>query len=79
MCLHIVKNPNGSFAAEQSHGKNQQTGEQMTHWDMLNKATIKIWIVFVQHVPVRHLLSSLAILYHMIAQLQEAHWQGADW
>ena len=50
----------------------------MSHWDMLNKATIKIWIFFVQHVPVRHLLSSLAILYHVIAQLQKAHWQGAD-
>ena len=42
MCLRIVKNTNGPFAAEQSHGKNPQTGEQMTNWDMLNKATIKI-------------------------------------
>jgi len=43
----------------------------MTHWDMLHK---KIqYIGFVYHVPVRHLLSSWAILHHVIAQLQEAH------
>ena len=29
----------GPFEAEQSRGTNRQTGEQMTHWDMLNKAT----------------------------------------
>ena len=39
----------------------------MTQWDMLN------WIFFVEHVPVRHLLSSRAILYLVIAQLQMAH------
>ena len=32
-----------------------------------------IWIFFVQHVPVHHLLSSLAILYHLITQLQKVH------
>ena len=26
---------NGPFAAERSRGTNRQTGEQMTHWDML--------------------------------------------
>ena len=30
---------NGPFAAEQSRGTNRHTGEQMTHWDMLKKAT----------------------------------------
>ena len=30
---------NRPFAAERSRGTNRQTGEQMTHWDMLNKAT----------------------------------------
>jgi len=30
---------------------------------------------FLEHVPVRHFrLSSMAILYHVIAQLQNAHW-----
>ena len=37
--------------------QNWQTGEQMTHWDMLNKATKFEFF----SVPVRHLLSSLAI------------------
>ena len=37
------------------------------------KESHQIWIFFVQHVPVRHLLSSMAILYHVIAQLQMAH------
>ena len=30
---------NGPFAAERSSGTNRQTGDQITHWDMLNKAT----------------------------------------
>ena len=30
-------NTNGPFAAERSRGSNRQTGEQMMHWDMLNK------------------------------------------
>ena len=38
----------------------------MTHWDMFKKATN-------QHAPVSHLLSSLAILYQVIAPLQRAH------
>ena len=37
--------------------QNWQIGEQMTHWDMLNKATKFEFF----SVPVRHLLSSLAI------------------
>ena len=50
--------------------QNRHTGEQMTHWDMFKKSH-QIWIFFVEHVPVRHLLSSMAILYHVIAQLQK--------
>ena len=30
---------------------------------------------FVKHVPVHHLLSSLAILYHVIAKLQRAYYK----
>ena len=50
--------------------QNRQTGEQMMHV----KQSHQIWILFVQHVPVRHLLSSLEILYHVIVQLQMAHY-----
>ena len=40
--------------------KNRHAGEQMTHWDMLNQKKLKFG-GFVYHVPVRHLLSSMAI------------------
>ena len=52
--------------------QNSQAGEQMTRWDNV-KQSHQIWILFVLHVPVRRLLSSLVILRHMIAQLQKAH------
>ena len=63
---------NGPFAVEQSRGT------KSPHWranDALGhvKESHQIWIFFVQHVPVRHLLSSMAILYHVIAQLQKTH------
>ena len=63
---------NGPFEAEQSRGT------KSPYWrlnDALGhvKESHKIWIFFVQHVPVRHLLSSMAILYHVIAQLLKAH------
>ena len=38
-----------------------------------DKQSHQIWIFFVLDVPVRHFLSSLAILYHVIAQLQRAY------
>ena len=47
-----------------------QTEEQMTHWDKLNKENSKLVALFIMS-PVCHLLSSLAILYHMIAQLEK--------
>ena len=54
--------------------QNRQTGEQMTHWGMLNRATEFGFSLFSMHVRVRHLLSSLVILYHPIAQMQKAHY-----
>lgn len=48
--------------------QNRQTGEQMRHWDMLNKENSN-FVAFFKHVPVRHLFSSL---YHVIAQMQMA-------
>ena len=63
---------NGPFAAEQSRGTKSpywRANDALGHV----KESHQIWIFFVQHVPVRHLLSSMAILYHVIAQLQKAH------
>ena len=48
--------------------QNRQTGEQMRHWDMLNKENSN-FVAFFKHVSVRHLFSSL---YHVIAQMQMA-------
>ena len=36
----------GAFAAERSRGKNRQTGEQMTHGDMLNKENSNLVALF---------------------------------
>ena len=43
----------------------------MTHWDMLNKAT-KFEFSLFNMSQLRHLLSSMTILHHVIAQLQKA-------
>ena len=62
---------NGPFAAEQSHGTKSpywRANDALGHV----KQSHQIWIFFVEHVPVHHLLSSMAILYHVIAQLQKA-------
>ena len=53
--------------------QNHQTGEQMTHWDMWNKKKKFKFGGFVYHVPVRHLLTSKAVLHHEVGQLQRAH------
>ena len=61
---------NGPFAAEQSGGTKSpywRANDALGHV----KQSHQIWIFFVEHVPVRHLLSSMAILYHVIAQLQK--------
>ena len=56
---------NGPFAAEYSRGTNRHTGEQMTHWDMLKKAT-KFEFFFVQRVLVRHL--HLCLVFSITAE-----------
>ena len=52
--------------------QNCQTGEQMMHWNMLNIQRKFKFGGFVWHIPVRHLLSSLAILHYVITQMQWA-------
>ena len=63
---------NGPFAAERSRGTNRQTGEQMTHWDMLNKENSNIVALFNLYQCV--ICSPVwRFLYNVIAQLQKSH------
>ena len=63
---------NGPFAAERSRGTkspNWRANDALGH---VKQGKFKFG-GFVQYMPVRHLLSSLAILYYVIAQLQGVH------
>ena len=52
--------------------QNLQTGEQMTHWDMLNKATkFEFSLFYMSHCVICSPVWSF--LYHVIALLQMAH------
>ena len=55
--------------------QNRRAGEQELHWDKTNKENyhFKLRMSFVCLVPVRLLLSSVAVLYHMNGQLQRAY------
>ena len=57
---------NGPFAAKRSRGTNRQTGEQMTHWDMLHKATKFEFSLFNMSQCVT------CFLHHVTGQLQRA-------
>ena len=63
---------NGPFAAEQSRGTKSPDWRANAALGHVEQRKFK-FSVLVQHVRVRHLLSSLAILYHVIAQPQKAH------
>ena len=47
--------------------QNLRAGEQKSHWDKTNKENynLELCMSFVCHVPVRLLLSSVAVLYHV--------------
>ena len=47
--------------------QNRRAGEQKSHWDKTNKENyhLKLCMSFVCLVPVRLLLSSVAVLYHV--------------
>ena len=62
----------GSFAAERSRGTKSPNWRANGALGHVKQRKFKFG-GFVKHVPVRHLLSSLAILYHVIAKLQRAH------
>ena len=73
VCVNKFVN-NGPFAAERSFGTNCQTGEQMMLWDMLDYIKPPNLNFLCLTCPVRHLLASLVILYHVTAQLQRTHY-----
>ena len=56
--------------------QNRRAGEQKSHWDKTNKENyhLKLCMSFVCLVPVRLLLSSVAVLYHVNGQLQRAYY-----
>ena len=51
-------------------------GKEKSHWDKTNKENyhFKLRMSFVCLVPVRLLLSSVAVLYHVNDYLQRAYW-----
>ena len=55
--------------------QNRRTGEQKSHWDKTNKGNyhLKLCMPFVCLVPVRLLLTSTAVLYHVNGYLQRAY------
>ena len=61
-CIHVVQN--------------RRPGEQKSHWDKINKENYHfiLCMSFVCLVPVRLLLSSVAVLYHVNGQLQRAYY-----
>ena len=65
---------NGAFAAEQSRGTKSPDWRSNDSLGHVEQRKFK-FSVLVQHIRVRHLLSSLTILYHVIAQLQNAHYR----
>ena len=56
--------------------QNRRTGEQKSHWDKTNKGNyhLKLCMPFVCLVPVRLLLTSTAVLYHVNGYLQRAYY-----
>ena len=57
--------------------QNRRTGEQKSHWDKTNKGNyhLKLCMPFVCLVPVRLLLTSTAVLYHVNGYLQRAYFR----
>ena len=55
--------------------QNRRTGEQKSHGDKTNKGNyhLKLCMPFVCLVPVRLLLTSTAVLYHVNGYLQRAY------
>ena len=57
--------------------QNRRAGEQKSHWDKTNKENyhLKLFKSFVCLVPVRLLLTSTAVLYHVNGYLQRAYFR----
>ena len=58
--------------------QNRRVGEQKSHWDKTNKEnySLKLCMSFVCLVPVRLLLTSTAVLYHVNGYLQIAYFKS---
>ena len=56
--------------------QNRRAGEQKSHRDKINKESyiLKLCMSFVCRVPVRLLLTSTAVLYHVNGYLQRAYY-----
>ena len=69
----------GFWAREKREGcARRERGKQrffFSHWDMTNEGNyhLKLCMSFVCLVPVRRLLSSTSVLYHVNGQLQRAY------
>ena len=76
----ILLDYNRLFAASHSHGTKPPCWREKLHWDKTNKENchLKLCMSFVCLVPVRLLLSSMAVLYNMNGQLQRAYYYALE-
>ena len=65
----------GSLQVAIHVAQNRRAGEKKSHWDKTNKEnySLKLCMSFVCLVPVRRLLTSTAVLYHVNGYLQRAY------
>ena len=71
----VAKRYIGSLQFEIHVVQIRHAGKQYTQWDKTNKerTSFKMVIFFVCLLPVRHLLSSIAVLYHVSDKMQKAY------
>ena len=76
----ILLDYNRPFAASHSHGTKPLCWREKLHWDKTNKENyhLKLCMSFVCLVPVRLLLSSMAVLYNVNGQLQRAYYYALE-
>ena len=73
LVLSLASTGNRLFAGSIHVVQNRRAGEQKSHWDKTNKEnySLKLCMSFVCLVPVRLLLTSTAVLYHVNATCKE--------
>ena len=76
--VYLVFKEMGHLQLSNHMVQNRHTGKQMTHWDMLNKENSNLVAFFNMSQSV--ICSPVwRFLYHVIAQLQKAHWVLFGW